>query len=154
MTTSDDFVLQLLIDKKIVDADSVESARSAAAEANEDAEVDSLALDLLIKDHQCTQEDIAQALANEFGMETVNLNEVRVTGGLLELVPFDLANRYKVFPLEMDEGELQLAICDPLDMDGIDSISHVVQRTVVSRVATLDAIEQAIHQYYGGCPSR
>ncbi|CAI8358119.1 MAG: Type II secretion system protein E [Opitutia bacterium UBA7350] len=150
MTTSDDFVLQLLIDKDIVDAVSVERARATVAEESEEAEVDSLALERLIKDQKFTQGQVAQALADEFSMEVVNLNEVRVTGELLELVPYDLASRYKVFPLEMDDGELQLAICDPLDMDGIDSISHVVQRTVVSRVATLEAIEQAIHQYYEG----
>ena len=150
MTSSDDFVLQLLIDKNIVEADSVERARAAAVDEDGDAEVDSVALDLLTKDHKCTQADIAQALADEFAMEVVDLNEVRVTGELLELVPFELANRYKVFPLEMDERELHLAICDPLDMDGIDSISHVVQRSVVSRVATLESIERSIHQYYEG----
>lgn len=150
MTSSDDFVLQLLIDKNLVDADSVARARAAAAEAGGDAEADSVALDLLIKDQKCSQAVVAQVLADEFAMEVVDLNEVRVTGEVLEAVPLELANRYKVFPLEMDERELHLAICDPLDMDGIDSISHVVQRSVISRVATLESIERSIHQYYEG----
>jgi general secretion pathway protein E/type IV pilus assembly protein PilB len=33
-------------------------------------------------------------------------------------------------------------------MDAIDSISHVIQRSITSRVAPLEEIEKAIHQYY------
>ena len=59
-------------------------------------------------------------------------------------------SRYKVIPLEADESEVELAVADPLDMDAIDSISHVIKRSVISRVAPLEDIEKAIHQYYEG----
>ena len=35
-------------------------------------------------------------------------------------------------------------------MDAIDSISHVIQRSISCRVAPLEAIEKAIDQYYDG----
>lgn len=148
MTSSDNFVLQLLIDKAIVDADSVAAAQATAQEQESSTDSDSLALDLLLNEKKVTPLEVATALADEFGMDLVDLLDVRVTNEALELVPVELARRYKVFPLELDDHELQLAICDPLDMDAIDSISHVTQRSIVSRVAPLQDIERAIEQFY------
>lgn len=148
MTSSDNFVLQLLIDKSIVDADTVAAAQATAQDQDSSTDSDSLALDLLINEKKVTPLEVATALADEFGMDLVDLLDVRVTNEALELVPVELARRYKVFPLELDDHELQLAICDPLDMDAIDSISHVTQRSIVSRVAPLQDIERAIEQFY------
>lgn len=148
MTSSDNFVLQLLIDKSIVDADSVAAAQATAQDQDSSTDSDSLALDLLLNEKKVTPLEVATALADEFGMDLVDLLDVRVTNEALELVPVELARRYKVFPLELDDHELQLAICDPLDMDAIDSISHVTQRSIVSRVAPLQDIERAIEQFY------
>ncbi len=148
MTSADEFVLQLLTDKGIVESTAIEDARVKAAEQGSDGNPDTAALDLLVTENIVTQVQIAQALAEEFNMDFVDLADIRVSNEALELLPYDLANRYKVFPLEADDNELELAVCDPLDMDAIDSISHVIQRSITSRVAPLEEIEKAIHQYY------
>ena len=148
MTSADEFVLQLLTDKGIVDSAAIEDARVKAAEQGSDGNPDTAALDLLVTENIVTQVQIAQALAEEFNMDFVDLADIRVSNEALELLPYDLANRYKVFPLEADDNEVELAVCDPLDMDAIDSISHVIQRSITSRVAPLEEIEKAIHQYY------
>jgi general secretion pathway protein E/type IV pilus assembly protein PilB len=131
-----------------VTADSVAAAQATAQDQDSSTDSDSLALDLLLNEKKVTPLEVATALADEFGMDLVDLLDVRVTNEALELVPVELARRYKVFPLELDDHELQLAICDPLDMDAIDSISHVTQRSIVSRVAPLQDIERAIEQFY------
>jgi general secretion pathway protein E/type IV pilus assembly protein PilB len=108
------------------------------------------ALEALVADQSITQQQIADVLAEEFNMETVNLADVRVSTEALEVVPYELANRYKVIPLEVDDSEAELAVFDPLDMDAIDSISHVIKRSITCRVAPLEEIDKAIHQYYEG----
>lgn len=148
MTSADEFVLQLLTDKGIVESAAIEDARVKAAEQGGDGNPDTAALDWLVTENTVTQVQIAKALAEEFNMDFVELADIRVSNKALELLPYDLANRYKVFPLEADDNELELAVCDPLDMDAIDSISHVIQRSITSRVAPLEEIEKAIHQYY------
>ena len=150
MTSADEFVLQLLIDKGIVDSAVIESAREQVAEEASGGNADTATLEQLLKDRTITQMQIAEALAEEFNMETVHLADVRPSAEALEVVPYELAHRYKVFPLEADDNEVELAVCDPLDMDAIDSISHVIKRSINSRVAPLEAIEKAIHQYYEG----
>lgn len=150
MTSADEFVLQLLIDKSIVDASTVEATRAEVAETEHDESEDTAVLEKLVADHTVEPMRIAEALAEEFNMDVVDLTDVRISNEALEIVPFELANRYKVIPLEADDSEVELAVADPLDMDAIDSISHVIQRSINSRVAPLQDIEQAIHQYYEG----
>jgi type IV pilus assembly protein PilB len=150
VTSADEFVLQLLTDKGIVDSAAIEAARAKAAEQGGEGNPDTETLELLVAEQTVTQLQIAKALADEFNMEVVDLADVRVSNEALEILPFELANRYKVFPLEADDNEVELAVCDPLDMDAIDSISHVIQRSISSRVAPLEDIEKAIHQYYDG----
>lgn len=150
MTSADEFVLQLLIDKGIVESAKIEDARANVSSDGGDVNEDTAVLAALVKDHTLTPMRIAEALAEEFSMEVVDLSDVRISSEALEIVPFELANRYKVVPLEVDAGEVEIAIADPLDMDAIDSISHVIQRSVVCRVAPLADIEKAIHQYYEG----
>jgi type IV pilus assembly protein PilB len=150
VTSADEFVLQLLIDKGIVDSATIEAARTKAAEQPSVGNLDSDTVELLLAEHAVTQLQIAQVLAEEFNMDVVDLADVRVSAEALELLPYELANRYKVFPLEADDNEVELAVCDPLDMDAIDSISHVIQRSITCRVAPLEDIEKAIHQYYDG----
>ena len=153
MTSADEFVLQLLTDKGLLEESTIETARAKVNESDYDGSEDTAALEALVADQSITQQQIAEVLAEEFNMETVNLADVRVTAEALEVVPFELANRYKVIPLEVDDREAELAIFDPLDMDAIDSISHVIKRSITCRVAPLEEIDKAIHQYYEGARS-
>ena len=153
MTSADEFVLQLLTDKGLLEESTIETARAKVNESDYDGSEDTAALEALVADQSITQQQIADVLAEEFNMETVNLADVRVSAEALEVVPYELANRYKVIPLEVDDREAELAVFDPLDMDAIDSISHVIKRSITCRVAPLEEIDKAIHQYYEGARS-
>ena len=153
MTSADEFVLQLLTDKGLLEESAIETARAKVNESEYDGSEDTATLEALVADQSITHQQIADVLADEFNMETVNLADVRVSAEALEVVPFELANRYKVMPLEVDDSEVELAVFDPLDMDAIDSISHVIKRSINCRVAPLEEIDKAIHQYYEGAQS-
>ncbi|MGC6456099.1 MAG: GspE/PulE family protein [Coraliomargaritaceae bacterium] len=148
MTSADDFVLQLIEDNSIVDSATIEAAKQKVAEDSVGGDPNTAALEVLLADEAVTQLQIAEALAEAFGMEVINLSEVKVPEESLAAVSYDLANRYKVFPLEADDSLIELAIADPLDMDAIDTLSHVLKRTVNTRVAPLEQIEEAIQENY------
>ena len=150
MTSADDFVLQLLIDRSIVEVEAIDSARVHLAADDLEGELDAAVLEHLLETAALTQLQVTQVLAEEFNMEVVELSAVRPSAEALELVTAEMAQRYKVFPLEVDDNEIKLAVFDPLDMDAIDSIGHVIHRSVTSMLAPLDTIEQAIQQHYLG----
>lgn len=150
MTSADEFVIQLLIDKSVADTATIEAARAEVAEEGITEDEDNAVLEKLISGGGIRPMQIAEVLAEEFNMEVVSLSDIRVSSEALNAVSYELASRYKVFPLEADENEIELAVADPLDVDAIDSISHVIQRSINSRVAPLEDIEKAIQQYYEG----
>ncbi len=150
MTSADDFVLQLLSDHGVLEESGLSNARDAFSEKGGDPSSDSALLDYLVEAEIISQRQIAEVLAKEFNLETVDLNVVRASGEALRVLGFDLASRYKVFPLEVDDNEIEIAVHDPIDMDSIDSISHVLKRTVTTKVAPLAAIEEAIKENYSG----
>ena len=79
MTSADEFVLQLLTDKGIVESAAIEDAHVKAAEQGGDGNPDTAALDLLVTGNIVTQVQIAKALAEEFNMDFVDLADIRVS---------------------------------------------------------------------------
>jgi type IV pilus assembly protein PilB len=148
VTSADDFVLQLLSDNDVLDEATLNNAREAFIEKEGESADESAFLDYLLATAAINQQHIADVLAKEFNLETVDLNVVRASGEALRILGFDLAHRYKVFPLEADDNEIEIAVYDPIDMDTVDSISHVLKRSVVTKVATRSAIEEAIKANY------
>ena len=102
----------------------------------------------LIQDQHVSLNSLAEVMAEACGADVVSLKNVAPQASVLESLDAQLAKQYRVFPLEMDDYELKLAVFDPLDIDVIDNLSHLVERTITTSVAPLDEIEQAIEKFY------
>jgi len=151
VTSSDDYVLQLLAEREIITEEDIEAALAEVRESDPEAEADesSRALDLLMERGYVTEVQIAETLADSFNMEIVDLDEVRVDESVFKKLPASLARRYHVFPIEIDESEVKLAISDPLDVDVTDNIAQYLRKTVNPFIATHKGIERAIANNYG-----
>jgi len=153
VTSADDYVLQLLAERDIITEDDIEAAlgevRENAQEGDEETDENTLALNLLIERGYTNSTQVVEALAESFNMEIVDLEEARVDEETLKKVPGSLARRYHVFPLEIDESEVKLAISDPLDVDVTDNIGQYLRKTVYPYIATPESIEAAIAKNYG-----
>jgi general secretion pathway protein E/type IV pilus assembly protein PilB len=121
-------------------------AEDEEATGNEDAAV----IKRLITDGHLTEGKITEALADEFNMEIADLSDISPDPEAIKLLSGDLARRYQVFPLSLDHNEVELAICDPLDVDSIDNLSHVIGKSINTRLATPSGIESVISQHYQG----
>lgn len=106
-------------------------------------------LDLLIAEHGFSSKKAAKLLADEFGMQMIDMTEVRPLGDLMALLPRNLAIKYMAFPVSREGNTLRVAISDPLDVDAIDSISHYVKMSVDPVVAPADEIKLHIDRFYG-----
>lgn len=68
------------------------------------------------------EEILTKAIAKQFGLEYVNLDQVTISPDAMALLPEDTIKRYNILPLSMNDGRLKLAIGDPLDLDAIDAV--------------------------------
>ncbi len=93
---------------------------------------------------------VAQAKASQFGVEFVNLGEMRLTDDVISAVPRHVAKKYNVVPVYRHDNTVTVALSDPSDLDTLDSLRHLLNMEVEPRVASPEDIEEAIGKYYGG----
>ena len=150
MTSADDFVLQLALDKGVLTQAQIDAANQQIAGHTDLTVAPPRLVDVLIANKAVQSRQLSKLLADEFGMPLVDLAALRVPNAeAMALVPRSLAVRYNVFPLSKEGGAIQLAISDPLDVDALDSLGHVLKLTVEPSVAPLDEIKHVIERFYG-----
>lgn len=87
-----------------------------------------------------SEEDLALALAEQFGLEFVDLSHYKIDEELLAMLPADFSHRFRIVPLQMDAETLIVAVSDPTDVLKLDELELLVDRQIQIRVATESAI--------------
>jgi len=93
--------------------------------------------------------DVAQAKANHFGYEFINLGDLRLTDDVISSVPRHVAKRYRAVPVAKHDHTVVIALADPSDLDVIDALQRTVNADVELRVAVDEDIDAALNKYYG-----
>jgi len=149
VNSRDDFVVNLLIEHGLVDQSVVDEVQGRHDESVDLASAPRSLVDRLVSEKVIESAAITELLAREFQMPMVDLKEVRPDQEALEAVPRDLAEKYHVLPLSVSGNTLQLAISDPLDVQTIDSLSHVLRFSIEPHLASYHEIAEEIHRCYG-----
>ena len=110
--------------------------------------------EVLIENGACDERKIAKALADQFGVEFIDLEKpealTKVDRGLLKE---DLQRKYSVLPLRRERGALLLCVHDPLEIEAFDLIGMVAGgRADVGAIATRSQITTFISGDTSGTP--
>jgi type IV pilus assembly protein PilB len=150
VTPADDFVIQLALEKGVLTQAQVDAASEEIAAHTDLTSAPPKLVDTLIARHAVEARQLSKLLAEEFGMPMVDLTELRVPDTeAMALLPRAMATRYTVFPVSKTGNVLKLAISDPLDVDTLDSLGHVVKLTIEPAVAPAEEIKRTIDRFYG-----
>lgn len=95
-----------------------------------------------------TEDQIAQALALQLGLEKVDVGLRRPEPAALELITPDLARRHHVLPLTVDEEAMTVASADPLDDEAIGALSRAAGRPLRLVIATETGIDRAVQRLH------
>jgi len=106
--------------------------------------------DVLVRSRRITEDQIAQALAQQKGLEHVNLAVAPVDGTAANLLSARFLQRRSVIPIRIEGEKLVLAMSDPLDVESIDETEMLTGLHVVPVVATASQVDRAIEQYVVG----
>src|SRR5881409_2586311 len=107
-------------------------------------------VDTLVAKKVITPSHVARAKASQFGVEFINIGEMRLTDEVISSVPRHIAKKYNVIPICRHDNAVTVALSDPSDLDTLDSLRHLLNMEVEPRVASPDDIEEALGRYYGG----
>ncbi len=143
MTSNDDYILEILENVGLVSRETAIAARQVAEEDDEPV------MDILAREGVASKQDMLKALAAQFGMEVISLQGLDIPREVLDMVPGDVAQRYKVVPVFKNDNVLTVALGDPLDVDTLDGLRYVLKANVEGVVAAPEEIEKAIANYYG-----
>ena len=79
--------------------------------------------DALVEAGIAKEEDVTKALANQFGMEFVDLTKPDMAGRVdMSLVSEDLVRKHTIVPLGKVNGKIQLAVHDPMNLELLDML--------------------------------
>ncbi len=102
---------------------------------------------VLIDLRMIKESDLVRALAEQVGLEFVDLADYPVEATATALLPDSLARRYRAIPIGERDGKLLVAMSDPANVYALDDIRAITNRDVQPVVATASDIEQAIQKF-------
>ena len=94
--------------------------------------------------------EVLCALGEQFGMDSVNLDEYEISSEIIQKVPFTMANIYRVIPVSFQDDVLRIAMADPMNIQVLDDLRLMLHCEVEGAVSNEDQIQRAIDKYYAG----
>ncbi|MBI2238604.1 MAG: type IV-A pilus assembly ATPase PilB [Actinobacteria bacterium] len=134
---------QILMEQGLIDQEQLD--RALEEHRNSPKSLGRVLIDMgLIK-----ESDLVAALAEQVGLEFVDLTTYQVDPGVTTLLPESLARRYRAIPIGERDEKLLVAMSDPANVYALDDIRAITNRDVQPVVATASDVEAAIQKYSG-----
>ncbi|MGH9047811.1 MAG: ATPase, T2SS/T4P/T4SS family [Acidimicrobiales bacterium] len=83
-----------------------------------------------------TEEDLVWAMAQEVGLEFVDLNQVNIDRTAVSLIPQSTAEHHMVLPIAFEDGVPVVAMANPTDVFAMDDLRTIMGRNFKPVVAT------------------
>ena len=134
---------EILIGQGIISPDQLAEAREMGSES------DMKLTDALSRLGYATGEEIMRAMAQQHGLDYVNLSEMVIPPSVVELVPESVARENAILPLAENDGELTVIVSDPLDFEVFEKLRFILNRRIEIALAPRENILEAVNRYYG-----
>ncbi len=134
---------EILIRKGIISPEQLAEAQQMSSEAKMKL------ADALIRLGYATGEDVMRAMAEQYGLDYVNLSDVVIPPSVVELVPESVARENVAIPLAESDGTLTVIVSDPMDYDTVEKLRFILNRQIEIALAPREAILEAINRHYG-----
>ena len=87
-----------------------------------------------------SEDDLVWAMAQEVGLEFVDLDKVTIEPGAVSLIPEAVARHHMVLPIAIDNGVPVVAMANPTDVFAMDDLRQIMGRNFTPVVATRSQI--------------
>jgi len=135
---------QILVDWGVVAPAAVEEALAHAKKEHMKIGEALVALGL------ADEEDVTKALATQYDMEYIDLEQTAALPGDMSLIPEDLIRKHLVLPLGREDGRLKVVITDPLDLETLDMLQFRLNCDIETCLASRAKVRRYIDEYLRG----
>src|SRR5436309_5905297 len=105
--------------------------------------------ELLVEKGFAKEEHVLAALAEEFGLEVVDLTQLHVADETLRAMPLKLVHRRNLMPISRENGTLVVATGDPYDVYALDELQTLTGLHVQPVLASPREISRLIKVHFG-----
>jgi type IV pilus assembly protein PilB len=134
---------EILLRKGIVSLDQLSEAEQMAREQSMNP------ADCLVRLGYCVGEEVMLAVAEEHGLDYVDLKEVTIPDEVIELVPESVARENTVIPMSIEDDKLKVIVSDPMDIETFEKLRFILAKTIEIALAPRETIIENINRYYG-----
>lgn len=92
---------------------------------------------------------IPEALSHQLNIPIIKLGEREIPERIRNLVEVQIAQVYRVVPIEEDGDILRIATADPNNFNMLDNLQRLLERPVEPVLASPEDIREALAKYYG-----
>ncbi|HEX9900925.1 MAG TPA: GspE/PulE family protein, partial [Candidatus Methylomirabilis sp.] len=104
--------------------------------------------EILVRRALVSEESILNTLSTQLGVPRFVPGTVTISPEAIAAVPRDVAAKYNVLPLEIRNGEITVAMVDPLNLDALDDLRVITGKTVRPLIGAMHAIKQTREVQY------
>jgi len=105
---------------------------------------------ILVKLGFVQEDKLMTFLSKQYGVPYVDLNKFEINSAVIKHIPAEVAQKYRIMPINRAGATITIAMVDPSNIFAIDDIKFMTGYNVEAVVATEGAIVEAIKKYYGG----
>jgi Type II secretion system (T2SS), protein E, N-terminal domain len=105
--------------------------------------------EVLVEDELVDERELAQIVAQQEGLEFIDLGKHDLDDEAVDLLSETSARRYIAIPYRFEGSAACVAIADPADDAALDAVLAEVPRPVRFVVATRTEVESAIREAFG-----
>src|SRR5574337_474795 len=104
---------------------------------------------ILVKQGFVQEDKLMTFLSKQYGVPYVDLSKFEINSAVIKHIPADVAQKYRIMPINRAGATITIAMVDPSNIFAIDDIKFMTGYNVEAVVATEGAIVEAIKKYYG-----
>ncbi len=130
MTSNDEYVIQILVERGFLTQDQVDAAAKSMKAENETT------LDVLVSGGTIGEDEVLGTVADQFGLKYCHVNADAINPEVVKAIPAEIAKKYGVVPVVAGEDSITVALSDPMGYDAIDSLRYVLHGIDVQAVVS------------------
>lgn len=106
--------------------------------------------ELIVEEGLLTEEEIIEVLKEQLGIDMVILSSIDIHDRAVNMVSEGLCKKYDIFPFNIEDGVIKVAVSDPLNIFAIDDVEINTGCKVIPYIATKEEIRNATEKFYSG----
>ena len=136
-------VLEMFAEHGVVDASQIEDLTQEVNHSGKSL------VEVMVDFGLCTDAQFYETIASSLGTDFVDLTGFEPPQEVLRLIPGGLALLHRAFPLGVENGNIQVALADPLNAQTGEDLRFALGKEIQVMVAPVYQIDELIKKNYG-----